>query len=145
MTLPVSRRDGRGDRQIVWRLPVYHTILRILQNPTYAGAYAFGRTGTRTHVEEGQVHKSRAHHRAIDEWIVLLRDHHEPYISGRATSATSRCWPTTRTSGGRWRKARCDEGRACWLVSCDAASAAGACTSFRAGAGPRAMRVSGAS
>jgi DNA invertase Pin-like site-specific DNA recombinase len=81
MTLPVSQRDGRGDRQIMWRLPVYHTILRILQNPTYAGAYAFGRTGTRTHVEEGQLHKSRGHHRAIDEWIVLLRDHHEPYIS----------------------------------------------------------------
>jgi hypothetical protein len=31
----------------VWKLPVYNTILHILTNPIYAGAYAFGRTGSR--------------------------------------------------------------------------------------------------
>ncbi len=29
-----------------WRLPVYQTIIKFLKNPTYAGAYAFGRTET---------------------------------------------------------------------------------------------------
>lgn len=29
--------------QIVWALPVYHTVHRFLTNPIYAGAYAFGR------------------------------------------------------------------------------------------------------
>src|SRR5262249_50722127 len=42
--LPVLEQDAvQGDR-IVWRLPLYNTILRLLQNPIYAGAYAFGRT-----------------------------------------------------------------------------------------------------
>jgi DNA invertase Pin-like site-specific DNA recombinase len=80
LTLPVMKPDGATTAQPVWRPPVYGTILRFLQNPIYAGAYAFGRTGTRTHVEGGMVRKSRGFRRAISEWIVLLRDHHEPYI-----------------------------------------------------------------
>lgn len=80
LTLPVMKADGSPTAQPVWRPPVYGTILRFVQNPIYAGAYAFGRTGTRTHVEGGVVHKRRGARRAIAEWIVLLRDHHEPYI-----------------------------------------------------------------
>jgi len=80
IALPVTKPDGALTAPAVWRPPVYGTILRFLQNPIYAGAYAFGRTGTRTHVEAGVVHKSRGYRRALGEWIVLLRDHHEPYI-----------------------------------------------------------------
>ena len=81
VALPVVKPDGRGGMPVVWRPPVYGTILRVLQNPTYAGAYAFGRTGTRTHVDAGVVRKSRADRRPMAEWLVLLRDHHDPYIS----------------------------------------------------------------
>jgi excisionase family DNA binding protein len=81
IALPVTKPDGALTAPPVWRPPVYGTILRFLQNPIYAGAYAFGRTGTRTQVEAGVVQKSRGHRRAVGEWIVLLRDHHEPYIS----------------------------------------------------------------
>jgi hypothetical protein len=34
---------GAEGRLIEWKLPVYNTILHILTNPIYAGAYAFGR------------------------------------------------------------------------------------------------------
>ncbi|MGH7391038.1 MAG: recombinase family protein [Candidatus Rokuibacteriota bacterium] len=80
LAVPVMTPDG-ATRAPAWRPPVYGTILRFLQNPIYAGADAFGRTGTRMHVEGGVVRKSRGYRRVIDEWIVLLRDHHEPYIS----------------------------------------------------------------
>src|ERR1700719_4776348 len=33
---------GAEGRLIEWKLPVYNTILHILTNPIYAGAYAFG-------------------------------------------------------------------------------------------------------
>jgi hypothetical protein len=66
---------------VAWRLPVYNTILKILTNPCYAGAYAFGRTCTRTAVIDGRPHKTRGHRQAREHWIALLRDHHEPYIS----------------------------------------------------------------
>lgn len=81
ITLPVTTPHGDGGTHVEWRLPVYGTILRFLQNPTYAGAYAFGRTGTRTRVEAGVVRKSRNDRRPIAEWLVLLREHHDPYIS----------------------------------------------------------------
>ena len=80
IVLPTLTSDRTPSGRAAWRLPVYGTILRFLQNPIYAGAYAFGRTGTRTRVEDGLVRKSRGARRSIEEWIVLLRDHHEPYI-----------------------------------------------------------------
>jgi DNA invertase Pin-like site-specific DNA recombinase len=81
ITLPVIRLDGRADPCVEWRLPVYGTILRFLQNPIYAGAYAFGRTGTHTQIEDGRPCKRRGRRQRREEWTVLLRDHHEPYIA----------------------------------------------------------------
>ena len=45
---------GAEGRQITWKLPVYDTLHHILTNPIYAGAYAFGRTGSRTMIEGGR-------------------------------------------------------------------------------------------
>src|SRR5215470_3460020 len=42
--------EKEGAHHIVWKLPVYSTILAILENPLYAGAYAFGKTEARTRV-----------------------------------------------------------------------------------------------
>jgi DNA invertase Pin-like site-specific DNA recombinase len=45
---------GDGGRQITWKLPVYNTLHHMLTNPVYAGAYVFGRTGSRTTIEAGR-------------------------------------------------------------------------------------------
>src|SRR5207245_784194 len=81
VTLPVPERDPVWGDRLSWRLPHYNSILNLLQNPLYAGAYAFGRTETRTHVVAGAPHTTRGHHRPREQWLVLLRDHHEGYIS----------------------------------------------------------------
>jgi DNA invertase Pin-like site-specific DNA recombinase len=81
IALPVVTPSGHGGTRVTWRLPVYGTILRFLQNPIYAGAYAFGRTGTHTQIEAGQPCKRRGRRQQREAWTVLLRDHHEPYIS----------------------------------------------------------------
>jgi DNA invertase Pin-like site-specific DNA recombinase len=73
----VSIAEGR---ELIWRLPVYQTIIKFLKNPIYAGAYAFGRTATHTRVLEGRAHKVRGYRRAREQWSVLLPDHHEGYI-----------------------------------------------------------------
>ncbi len=81
MTLPaVSYTVGDG-RSIVWKLPVYNTIRHILTNPIYAGAYAFGRTGSRVTIEAGRKRVVRGFKRERTEWEVLLTDHHEGYLS----------------------------------------------------------------
>ena len=79
--LPVMEDDAQLGHRVIWRLPIYNTILRFLQNPIYAGTYAFGRTTTRTQVVEGIARKTRGHRRNTDEWTVLLPHHHEGYIS----------------------------------------------------------------
>jgi DNA invertase Pin-like site-specific DNA recombinase len=50
--LPTKAHDENG-RSIVWRLPLYNTAHNVLTNPVYAGAYAFGRTASKTIVEDG--------------------------------------------------------------------------------------------
>jgi DNA invertase Pin-like site-specific DNA recombinase len=79
LALP-SLEQERGGGPVKWRLPVYSTIHKILCNPIYAGAYAFGRTETRTRVVDGRAHRTRGHLREREEWTVLLREHHEGYI-----------------------------------------------------------------
>jgi DNA invertase Pin-like site-specific DNA recombinase len=81
LPLPALAPEVPGGDRLTWRLPLYNTILSILQNPAYAGAYAFGRTGTRTRVLEGAAHTTRGHRRPRAEWLVLLPGHHAGYIA----------------------------------------------------------------
>src|SRR5215469_14062755 len=80
LTLPSLEQEPGVGGPVNWRLPVYSSIHKILCNPIYAGTYAFGRTGTRTRVVDGRAHRTRGHRREREEWIVLLREHHEGYI-----------------------------------------------------------------
>ena len=78
--LPAKSR--RGEVQgVVWRLPAYNIVHNILTNPIYAGAYAFGRTTSRISVVDGRKRVRRGVRRPIDEWDVLIKDHHAAYIT----------------------------------------------------------------
>jgi DNA invertase Pin-like site-specific DNA recombinase len=68
-------------RTYLWRLPTYRTICGMLGNPTYAGAYAFGKTCVRTQLLNGRAKRTQGHAKPRDEWMVLIRDHHPGYIS----------------------------------------------------------------
>ena len=65
------------NHDIVWRPAGSSQILGILRNPAYAGAFAFGKYRT-VHSPDG---KSRQEKRAIEDWTVLIKDHHEGYIT----------------------------------------------------------------
>ena len=80
LTLPavVHAAEVRG---LVWKPPVYNTILHLLTNPIYAGAYAFGRTGSRVQLESGRKRIVRGFKKPRTEWAVLLLDRHEGYVS----------------------------------------------------------------
>ena len=79
LRLPVVRRNGTV-RRIEWREPAYHSVVQVLHNPLYAGAYAFGRRGERTRIVDGRAVKTTGHDKPMAEWNVLIRDHHEGYI-----------------------------------------------------------------
>ncbi len=80
VSLP-SLSYGEAGREMVWKLPVYNSIWHMLRNPMYAGGYAFGKTEARTRVVEGRARKTIGHSKSIENWMVLIRDHHPGYIT----------------------------------------------------------------
>ena len=87
--LPVKSRKGEA-QGIVWRLPAYNIVHNILTNPIYAGAYAFGRTTSRVSVVNGRKRIRRGVQRPMAEWDVLIKDHHEAYITWDAFERNQR-------------------------------------------------------
>lgn len=77
--LPVSQY-AHGVRQIVWKPASYDMLHRILTNPIFAGAYAYGRTTTRVRIEDGRKRVLQGNRVEQRDWQVLLVDHHEGYI-----------------------------------------------------------------
>ena len=72
---------GAEGRTLEWKLPVYNSLLAVLRNPIYAGAYVYGRSVSQTTLREGRKRIVRTSKNNRDRWRVLIRDHHEGYIS----------------------------------------------------------------
>jgi DNA invertase Pin-like site-specific DNA recombinase len=81
IALPSINSKSSGQHQLLWKLPVYATVNNLLTNPVYAGAYAFGRTGSRVMIENGRKRILRGYRKDRSDWAVLLVDHHEGYLS----------------------------------------------------------------
>jgi DNA invertase Pin-like site-specific DNA recombinase len=77
--VPFPRRVRSGPHQgeLVWNDLEHHDVLRMLHNPCYAGAFAFGRTRT-TKTADGKIHITAL---PRDEWQVVVRDAHPGYIT----------------------------------------------------------------
>lgn len=79
VALPAAVYESQG-RRVRWQLPTYSAVHRILTNPTYAGAYAYGRTETQQHLHHDRSVTTRSVRRPREAWKVLLLNHHEGYI-----------------------------------------------------------------
>lgn len=78
MQLPSRPSDEIGVR---WMKARYCAVLGILKNPQYAGAYAYGKRRQVRYVdEEGRI-RIRSECLPIEEWKVLIKDHHPGYIN----------------------------------------------------------------
>jgi DNA invertase Pin-like site-specific DNA recombinase len=72
------RRFAHGE--IEWTTPTYHQIHSVLENPVYAGAYAFGKTRRERYVDEHGQTRQRMRRLPQAEWDVLIWEHHRGYI-----------------------------------------------------------------
>jgi DNA invertase Pin-like site-specific DNA recombinase len=69
-------RRHRNDAT-VWRAPCIATVISILKNPAYAGAFVYGKTrSVRTPGRQPQQRR-----RAIEDWSVIVKDRYPAYIS----------------------------------------------------------------
>jgi excisionase family DNA binding protein len=72
--------DGKKMVTFDWNPIRYRNVISVLKNPFYAGAYAYGKSEKRTEIVDGRARKSYGHGKPLEEWEVLLKDHHEGYI-----------------------------------------------------------------
>ena len=72
--------DGKKLVTFEWTPIRYRNVISVLKNPFYAGAYAYGKGEKRTEIVDGRARKSYGHRKPLEEWEVLLKDHHEGYI-----------------------------------------------------------------
>ena len=77
-SLLFPRSDGHGTSpaEVLWKPMLLSTVVRILHNPRYAGAYAYGRRRTERRPGGG----SRGTKVPRDQWHALVRDAHASYI-----------------------------------------------------------------
>ena len=66
-----DNKNSTPIREIIWRPAYYNALLKIIRNPFYAGAYAFGRTEARTRVEDGKARRDHGHQKPRERWTVL--------------------------------------------------------------------------
>ena len=78
--LPVNKSQGEGMR-ITWKLPSHSFVAYVLRNPFYAGAYVYGQRPSEIRWVDGKLVKVSAGYREPEDCEVLIRDHHEGYIS----------------------------------------------------------------
>ncbi|MFG6665297.1 recombinase family protein [Sulfitobacter sp. 916] len=78
LELPTLRKQG----DVVWKRPTYATIHRMVVNPAYGGAYAYGKT--RTSAGFGA---SITRRKDRDEWLALKSGAHEGYVSWERAEA----------------------------------------------------------
>ena len=72
-------RRKAGARRVTWAEASYPAVHDFLTNPAYGGAFAFGKTTTRTEIAGG---KKITRHRQLpqDQWEVLIPGHHPGYL-----------------------------------------------------------------
>jgi DNA invertase Pin-like site-specific DNA recombinase len=82
LDLPAKRNNG----EVVWRRPNYATIHRMIENPVYGGAYAYGKSRVTSGYDAAAI-RPRSRRKARDEWLALIPGAHEGYVSWERAEA----------------------------------------------------------
>jgi DNA invertase Pin-like site-specific DNA recombinase len=98
LDLPARRNNG----DVAWRRPSYATIHRMITNPIYGGAYAYGKSCVASGYGTAGV-RVRSRRKTRSEWLALIPGTHEGYIDWERAEAIRRMVsdniPTSRHHG----------------------------------------------
>ena len=100
----------RWNDAVTWVHPTYSYVQRLLRNPVYAGAYAFGRRQTEEVLNEHQRPVKKVRAMSQDQWHVLIKEHHDGYIDWVVFEKNQRQIESNRNGEAHLGAAR--EGRA---------------------------------
>jgi DNA invertase Pin-like site-specific DNA recombinase len=97
---PLRAYGGAWAGQLRWGRLTHARVVGILKNPGYAGAYVFGRYASRRTVDPGGTVHTTLVERPRAEWPVLIKDHHEGYITWADYLASEARLAANRTNAG---------------------------------------------
>jgi DNA invertase Pin-like site-specific DNA recombinase len=80
LSFPLQTTPAGMPGPIRWVAPTYTALHHILTNPVYAGAYTYGKTRYERYIDEHGAVKKRIRHLPMDQWSVLIPDHHPGFI-----------------------------------------------------------------
>ena len=103
-----SRRQGERGQQ--WRKATYSRVWNILRNPAMGGAYAWGRKRAIVHLDEREQMQKSRRKVPMENWKVLLPEHHEGYVEWQEWLAIQQRLAANSVAAGGSGAAR--EGRA---------------------------------
>lgn len=110
---PKRAYGGAWAGQVLWGRLKHGRACSMLKNPTYAGVYAFGRFRRTKEVSEHGTLLSRTVELPMEEWEVLIRDHHPAYIEWEEYLENQRRLEKNRSTGpGGLSSGPAREGRA---------------------------------
>jgi len=98
LLFPKRRHGGVWNGKLEWGDLTYGRTLEVLKNPSYAGAYTFGRHQYRRELTaDGEVH---CHVKTAErsQWRVLLLQHHDGYVDWEQFERNQLCLEKNRTS-----------------------------------------------
>jgi DNA invertase Pin-like site-specific DNA recombinase len=109
LSFPLQTAPAGMPGPIRWVAPTYHALHQILTNPVYAGAYTYGKTKSERYVDEHGAVKKRMRHLPMEQWAVLIADHHPGFIDWATFQANqarldSNTRPKPHQAGGALRE-----------------------------------------
>jgi DNA invertase Pin-like site-specific DNA recombinase len=109
LSFPLQTTPGSLSSPILWVAPTYTSLHHILSNPVYAGAYTYGKTKYERYLDEHGAVRKRSRHLPMEQWSVLLQDHHPGFIDWATYQANqarldSNTRPRPHQSGGAVRE-----------------------------------------
>jgi DNA invertase Pin-like site-specific DNA recombinase len=99
LRFPRRAYGGAWDGKLIWGRLTHSRVIGMLANPSYAGAYVFGRYQSCKHVSPTGEISTQLRRMPQDEWRVTLPDHHPGYISWQQFLANRERLEANRTNG----------------------------------------------
>ena len=99
LQFPKRAYGGIWDGKLLWGRLSHGRVLGILKNPSYAGAYVFGRYRSLKEISSDGEIRSTTRSVPMDDWLVTIKEHHEGYITWEEFIKNQEVLENNRTNG----------------------------------------------
>ncbi|MCP4603866.1 MAG: recombinase family protein [Proteobacteria bacterium] len=99
LEFPKRSYGGAWKGKLIWGRLTDSRVLAVLKNPTYAGAYVYGRYQSIKEIDSDGTFHSKSKRMPMDSWTVLIKDHHEGYVTWKDYMSHKKILESNRTNG----------------------------------------------